>query len=264
MKETGQLRAWNVIQAELWSPLSVCIRRLQVQLRQTEHVHRGHHRNMQRLDAESWQLSPRQEYMVICCPPGMPQLCPLTLQLSPRSGADRSWESQAHRSTEPGTATLIPTATMSWSPAPVYHSLVIWDEHKREGCDLDCFWELPWTYTQVLHRFTMTVRVSLSAITAFRADCPLKDNGTWSNLTLKAHSPATREKTPPLTATKQRGGPTSSINTTQALDTTPITPPIKGIMARRLWGKMWMAYIQKTVLATKILDTHILHRDAPT
>ena len=120
MKETGQLRAWNVIQAELWSPLSVCIRRLQVQLRQTEHVHRGHHRNMQRLDAESWQLSPRQEYMVICCPPGMPQLCPLTLQLSPRSGADRSWESQAHRSTEPGTATLIPTATMSWSPAPVY------------------------------------------------------------------------------------------------------------------------------------------------
>ena len=83
MKETGQLRAWNVIQAELWSPLSVCIRRLQVQLRQTEHVHQGHHRNMQRLDAESWQLSPRQEYMVICCPPGMPQLCPLTLQLSP-------------------------------------------------------------------------------------------------------------------------------------------------------------------------------------
>lgn len=67
-----------------------------------------------------------------------------SLQLSPRSEADRSWESQAHRSTEPGTATLIPAATM---PDPQLqstpcHSLVIWDEHKREGCDLDCFWKL--------------------------------------------------------------------------------------------------------------------------
>ena len=166
-------------------------------------------------------------------------------------------------STEPGTATLIPAATMPWSPAPVYSipqpCYLGWTQ--EGGMWSGLLLRIAWTYTQVLLRFTITVSVSLaSAITAFRADCPLKDNGTWSDLTLKAHSPATREKTLPLTATKQRGGPTSNINTTQALDTTPITPPIKGIMARRLRKDVDDIHTKDSPCHKNIGHTHFAQR----
>ena len=68
--------------------------------------------------------------------------------------------------------------------------------------------------------------------------------------------------TPCVTATEQRGDPTR--HPAQALDTPPITSAIRRMTASTLWGKTWLACIPKTALASKIQDSHSLHRDTPT
>lgn len=45
---------------------------------------------------------------------------------------------------------------------------------------------------------------------------------------------------------------------------TPHTPLIQGTVAGTPWGRMRLASIPTVVLTPKILDSHSLHKDAPT
>ena len=82
-------------------------------------------------------------------------------------------------------------------------------------------------------------------------------------LDLGVSTPTMGEQTLPPTGLchpQSRGGPAQC--PVQALvTTTPNTPPIKGTMASILWGKMWQAFIPKTALAPKILDSRRLSVD---
>lgn len=145
MKETGQLRAWNVIQAGLWSPLSVWVWWLQVQLLQTWHAH---------------QLAPQEHAAVRCWILAVKSWAGVHGDLFPCRSAPalptphyslapdlRQTGPGRARHTDPQSQAQPPWFLQPQCPDPQlqstpYHSLVIWDEHKREGCDLDCFWEL--------------------------------------------------------------------------------------------------------------------------
>ena len=218
-----------------------------------------------------------QQYTAIHFQQECPSSTHSTLQLSARSGADRSWEKTAteaaqnscHMSRQHGHINSYSNNTLTLSPRLLHTTALhkIWDKHNREtNATLGCFGVELRMPTQVAHRFAVTAQVWLASATgASLSGKALKDNRAWMNwpsellLQQRGSRPFPQQDSDNRRAncfTSSRGTRHWHYNTNH----TPYQRDSKQHTLRKDVADIHT----KTALAPKIVDIHGLHMDTPT